>query len=696
MNLIIVESPTKARTLSRFLGRDYTIDPTMGHIVDLPKSKLGVDIEKNFEPDYVLVAKRKDTVAKIKTDAKKAKNIYLATDPDREGEAIAHHVANLINGEKGRVLKRIVFHEITESAVKHALENPRTVDLRLVDAQQARRVLDRLVGYKLSPLLWKKIRKGLSAGRVQSVAVRLVVEKEREIGAFKSGEYWEIFAEVKPPFARASEGQVVRNSFNVKLIKKDSNKIEVANGEQAKEVVSNLEKSSYEVSTVEKKEVVKRPPAPFTTSTMTQAAGRSMYWSAKKTMSVAQKLYEEGLITYHRTDSTNLSVEAIAQAREFIKNKYGQNFVPDSPRLYKTKSKLVQEAHEAIRPTQVSVLSTESQVVSMGNDAIRLYELIWRRFVACQMADSIFDETVINVEAKSDGGIYQMQARGQVMKFEGWKKVYEKTTDYGLKTTAQKKNVVDGSRWNVDEVVLPGVEEGEQLNLIKVTSEQKFTEPPPRYTEATLVKTLEKLGIGRPSTYAPTLTTIQDRQYVEKKEGKFYPTALGIAVNDFLVSYFEGVIDYNFTAQMEDNLDDIAKGEKQWVPVISDFWNPFSTQLEKVEKVAERVKVQVETTGKKCPLCKEGEQIVRVGRFGKFLACSRFPDCKWSAAYVETLQMKCPDCGKGNVVVKRTSKGKHFFGCSRYPKCKWASWRKPAAAGAMADGSGADKAQETT
>lgn len=662
MNLIIVESPTKARTLSRFLGKDYQIDPTMGHIMDLPKSKLGVDVDRNFEPDYVPVAKRKDVVSKIKSDAKGAEMIYLATDPDREGEAIAHHVAEILNGKSSK-LKRIVFHEITEDAVKHALENPRGVDARLVDAQQARRILDRLVGYKLSPLLWKKIRIGLSAGRVQSVTVRLVVEREREIKAFKPEEYWEIFCEVK------SEKKIV-NGFLIKLIKKNDEKIKVATAAQAKEVVGDLEKSNYAVKSIEKKEAAKRPPASYTTSTMTQVAGRSMFWSAKKTMSVAQKLYEEGLITYHRTDSTNLSEQAVSMVREYIGNKFGNNFVPVKPRFYKTKSKLAQEAHEAIRPTSIQVLSNNSEVLSLGSDAAKLYGLIWNRFTACQMADSIYDETVINVEASAADNNYILQARGQVMKFEGWKIVYGE-----IRNPKSEKAALPGAR--NEDVILPDVTEGENLDLNKVVSEQKFTEPPARYTEATLVKTLEKLGIGRPSTYAPTLSTIQDRQYVEKEEGKFKPTPLGVAVNDFLVDHFKDEVDYDFTAQMEDNLDSIAGGKREWVPVINDFWQPFSKKLEGVEEKAERVKIAVEKTGEKCPKCKEGDQVIRVGRFGKFLSCSRFPECNWSANYVEKLDMKCPGCGKGKVVVKKTSRGKRFYGCSRYPKCKWASWRKP-------------------
>jgi DNA topoisomerase I len=649
MDLIIVESPTKARTLGRFLGDKYIVDSTMGHIRDLPKSKLGVDVDHNFDPQYVDVPKKEETVKKIKADAKRADRVYLATDPDREGEAISYHVAEILNEGKKTETKfsRIVFHEITENAVKEALSHPRPIDIPLVDAQQARRVLDRLVGYKLSPLLWKKIRKGLSAGRVQSVAVRLIVEREREIEAFKAIEYWDISADVK-----AEKG-----NFTVKLVKIGDKKAVVSNGEESSKVVSDLEKAEYKILTVEKREAIRRPPAPFTTSTMTQSASRSLGWSAKKTMSVAQKLYEEGLITYHRTDSTNLAKEAITMVRNFIQNEYPEKFLPKEPRIYKTSSKVAQEAHEAIRPTHVNK-QPSAVGHEMGRDGEMLYGLIWRRFVACQLADCIFDETTVNVQAK-EGPNYSLQAKGLIMKFEGWRKVYGR------------------SLGEEGEVQLPDVNDGEALQLIKVNAAQMFTQPPARFTEATLVKTLEKLGIGRPSTYAPTLSTIQDRQYVEKIESKFQPTSLGIAVNDFLIKNFKDVFEYNFTAGMEDDLDKIAEGKKEWVPVIREFWKPFETKIELVDDRAERVKIEVEKTGKKCPTCGEGDEIIRVGKFGKFLSCSRFPDCKYTAPFIEEANIKCPDCKTGEVIIKKTKRGKRFFGCSNYPKCKWASWRKP-------------------
>lgn len=688
MNLIIVESPTKARTLTRFLGKEYQVDSTMGHIRDLPGSRIGIDIEKNFEPEYVLVEGKTKVVDGIKKLSKKSSRIYLATDPDREGEAIAWHISQLLSNEamrqlnKGspiaqspnRPIARIVFHEITEEAVRHAIENPRSIDTDLVHAQQARRILDRLVGYKLSPLLWKKVRRGLSAGRVQSVAVRLIVEREREIQAFKADEYWEVWVEVSkggevPKVSKAGSRRALDTSdafgtfdtFRIKLIEKDEEKAKIGNKETAGEIVSDLEKAEYGVTSINKREVHKSPYPPFTTSTMTQAAARTFFWSAKRTMSTAQKLYEEGLITYHRTDSTNLSQQALNMTRFFIKEKYGDSYLPERTRIYKTKSKVAQEAHEAIRPTQVQVLSNKEEVMGLGNDAKKLYELIWKRFVACQMAQAVYDETTVDVQAEGTSGVkkasvYLLRAGGQIIKFDGWKKLFPK---------------------GEEAVQLPEVSKGEKLQLIEVLPEQKFTEPLPRYNEASLIKTLEKLGIGRPSTYAPIIHTIQERKYVEKKEGRFYPTPVGESVNDFLIKYFPDIVDYGFTAHMEEDLDEIANGKKKWLPIISEFWAPFNKKLSEVEKSAQRVKIEFERTGKKCPQCGEGEQVIRVGKFGKFLSCSRFPECNWTSRYVETTGLRCPDCKEGDVIIKRTKRGKSFYGCSCYPACKFASWKKP-------------------
>lgn len=648
MNLLIVESPTKARTLSRFLGRDFDVEATTGHIKDLPKSKLGIDIEHDFKPDYIEVPKRKETIENIKKVAKKATKIYLATDPDREGEAISYHVEGIL--PKGKNFQRIVFHEITKEAVEEAIAHPRKVDKNLVDAQVSRRVLDRLVGYKLSPLLWKKVRRGLSAGRVQTVAVRLIVEKEREIEKFKAEEFWEIYADVRG-------GEV----FTVQLVKIGDKTAEVKNKAQADEIIADLKKADYKVFDVKNREVVKNPYPPFTTSTMQQAAARILGWTSKKTMSVAQSLYEEGLITYHRTDSLSLASQAVVKVRGFIAKEFGTNYLPDKPRAYKTSSKVAQEAHEAIRPTDVT--KTSAGTSRYEGEGRRLYELIWRRFVACQMSASVFDETVIDVAA----GKYLLHASGQIMKFNGWRKVMPVKLDPEAVAS------------------LPKVEKDQELKLVKVDGVQKFTQPPARFNEASLIKTLEKLGIGRPSTYAPIISVIQIRNYVEKKEGRFYPTPVGVAVNDFLIEHFPDVFDYEFTAKMEGELDDVANGTLPWVKTIKDFFEPFEKKLSGVEKNSKRVKIEVEKLGRKCPDCKIGELVIRTGRFGKFISCSRFPECKHTEKYVEKVGMKCPECKSGDVIIKKTGKGRNFFGCSRYPECKWASWRSPLTKAALAD-----------
>lgn len=638
MQLIIVESPTKAKTLNRFLGKDYQVEATMGHIKDLPKSQLGIDVKNDFKPDYVEMPKKLDVIKNLEKVSKKASVIYIATDPDREGEAIAAHVKEIVGASKS---KRITFHEITESAVEEAIKHPRAVDKNLVDAQIGRRVLDRLVGYELSPLLWKKVRRGLSAGRVQSVAVRLIVEKEKEIEKFKPEEYWEIFVDLKTKN---------KKDLTVQLIK-----LEVKDKKTADEVVASLNKSGYEVLDVKKREVNKSPYPPFTTSTMTQAGARLFGWSAKKTMRVAQNLYEEGLITYHRTDSTNIASIAITKVRDFIKKEYGEKYLPATPRFYKTTSKVAQEAHEAIRPTKPENKKEES----LGGDAAKLYTLIWKRFVACQMTPSISDSTTIDVVASTatKGTKYLLRASGQVLKFDGWRKVMPQAAD--------------------DEPILPEVGKGEKLDLVKVNPFQKFTLPPARYNEASLIKTLEKLGIGRPSTYAPIISTIQIRNYVEKKERQFFATPVGIAVTDFLTLNFPEVLDYKFTADMEDDLDKIANGEKPWQKEIKSFYTPFHKKLDDVTKNSKRVAIPVEKLGQKCPECKKGELVIRTGRFGKFISCSTFPDCKYTAKYVEKIDMKCPKCKTGDVIIKKTGKGRPFYGCSRYPDCDWASWKNP-------------------
>lgn len=622
MDLIIVESPTKAKTLTRFLGDGYKIVASMGHVRDLPEKKLGIDVKKDFLPEYVVSPKNKDKVAALQEAAKGADKIVLATDPDREGEAISWHIAALL---KNKNVSRITFHEITQSAIKEALTHPGVINMDLVDAQQARRILDRLVGYKLSPLLWRKIRRGLSAGRVQSVAVRLIVEREREVQAFKPVEYWELVAKFP--------------DFEAKL------KQELKNKDEVDAIVKTLEAAEFKVLDISTKEIKRSPYPPFTTSTLQQAASNLFGWSAKKTMQVAQNLYEAGFISYHRTDSTNLAVEAVNSVREYISKEFGQKYLPVDPRLYKTKSKVAQEAHEAIRPTNVSATT----VTEVDHDQKKLYELIWRKFVACQMNEAIYLQTGVDIGAND----YVFRANGNKVLFDGWQRLFdrEKTEE------------------------LPELSVGQVLKLLDLIPSQHFTEPPPRYNEASLIKILEEYGIGRPSTYAPIISTIQERQYVEKEDKKLIPTALGFAVSDFLLANFANIMDYKFTAGMEDELDEVANGRKKWAPVIHDFYDPFEKQLNLVQTTAERVKVETEATDEVCP--DDGAPlVVRIGKFGKFLACSKFPDCKFTKPFVKKIGVICPKCG-GDILVKRTKKKKTFYGCSNYPTCDFASWTKP-------------------
>ncbi|TSC88265.1 MAG: DNA topoisomerase I [Microgenomates group bacterium Gr01-1014_7] len=646
-NLVIVESPTKARTLQKYLGSEYQIEASMGHIRDLPKSELGVDIEHDFEPQYVIPRDKRKSVNELKKTAEAAKTLWLATDPDREGEAIAWHITQIL----GREGSRVVFHEITEDAIKEAFKNPREINLKLVDAQQARRVLDRLVGYKLSPLLWYKVKKGLSAGRVQSVALRLIVEREREVLAFKAVEYWIIEVELQAERVKR-EGE----SFTATLIEQNGKKLEIKNKEEADEHVKNLETADYIVSKITQKELRRYPYPPFTTSTLQQAAANRLGMSAKKTMMLAQNLYEHGLITYMRTDSFNISSQAIGMVRDYIARFLGKSYLPQAPRAYKSKSKNVQEAHEAIRATDVREKGEGLRGKGLNRDHQRLYELIWKRFVACQMSEAVVDQTVVDVAAAD----YTLRVTGSVIKFDGWLKLYGKDVD---------------EREDEKKQVLPELSENEVLKLLQLLPTQHFTEPPPRYNEASLIKKLEELGIGRPSTYAPTLSTIQDRFYVERKERKFFPTALGFAVCDFLVKNFPDVFDYSFTAQMENELDEIARGERQWRSTIASFYEPFEKKLEQTSKTAERVKVAVEVSDKKCPKCGK-DLVIRIGKFGKFLACSGFPDCKHTEALEEKVNAICPDDG-GDIVVRHTRRGKTFYGCKNWPGCKFASWTKP-------------------
>lgn len=668
--LIIVESPTKGKTISKFLGGAYDVEASFGHIRDLPKSKIGVDVENDFTPTYSIPTKAKEVIANLKAKAKHATEIILATDEDREGEAISWHLVQALGLENEKKLatgkldpriKRIVFHEITKTAIEHALKNPRGIDLNLVDAQQARRVLDRLVGYELSPFLWRKIRYGLSAGRVQSVAVRLVVEREREIEKFKTDEYWTIEATL----SKTKD----KHTFIAKLSKindKAVGKLDIGKETEAKEIIDSLKGASYTVSDITQKEVKRNPSPPFTTSTLQQEAARKLGYSAKQTMVIAQKLYEQGHITYMRTDSVNLAESALTQAKAVIASHFGSNYTVSEPRKFSTKSKGAQEAHEAIRPTDLSALAKDMSGIDAG--AKRLYDLIWKRTIACQMKEAILDHTAVDILAPGKGGEYTFRATGQVVKFDGFIRAYTEGKD------DDSEDEVEGK--------LPDLAKKDKLVLHSLDPKQHFTEPPPRFSDATLVKALEAHGVGRPSTYAPTLATIQERGYVTKEEKKYKPTEEGMLVTDLLVEHFPEIVDINFTSKIEEEFDDIAEGKLKWVPVIKEFYEPFKKHLKEKEASVEK---QVETSDTPCPHCSK-PMLIKYGRMGKFLACPEegskvtlpMPE---EAAQIKELEAKtkderCPICGKP-MDVKRGRFG-FFLGCSDYPTCKGISkiWNK--------------------
>lgn len=654
MKLVIVESPTKARTISGFLGDEYQIESSYGHVRDLPKSKLGIDVTNNFEPSYIIPVKARKRVSELKKMAAKASEIILASDEDREGEAIAWHIANILDIKNA---KRIVFHEITKSAINGALEHPRELDMNLVDAQQARRILDRLVGYELSPFLWRKFFRGLSAGRVQSVAVRLIADREKEIQAFKPEEYWSLSA-----FLNTKKEQ--NKVFEARLYKKDGkvlDKLEIKSKEESDKMLENLTGAEYKVAGVESKEARRLPGAPFTTSTLQQESSGKLGYSAKQTMMLAQQLYEAGYISYMRTDSVNLSQDSLSAAKTFIDSNFGKDYSLDEPRRFKNKAKGAQEAHEAIRPT-VPSRTPDSMKDSLDPKQYKVYDLIWRRFIACQMQPAVFDSTTADISAKS----FVFRANGSVLKFDGWLKIYPS---------------------KFTENILPVLSENETLNLKELKPEQHFTEPPPRYNEASLIKAMEEHGIGRPSTYAPTIATIQARNYVAKNEQRrFVPTETGNMVNDILVLHFPQIVDINFTAKMEEDLDRIAEGKAKWVPVIKEFYDPFHENLLKKEGEVEKKNME-EKTDEVCPNCGK-PMVIKQGRFGKFMACSGFPECKTAkpiknSASSREIGMKCPKCAEtspedqGEIVIKKTRKGRVFYGCSRYPKCDYASWKNP-------------------
>ncbi len=673
-DLVIVESPAKARTIERFLGKKYEAKASMGHVRDLPRRSMGVKVDDlSFEPTYDVPPDKRKVVAELAKASKSANVVYLATDPDREGEAISWHLIKAAKIDESKV-KRVVFHEITQCAVEEAFENPRDLDLHLVDAQQARRVLDRLVGYDLSPVLWRKVRRGLSAGRVQSVALRLIVDREREINAFVAEEYWSITAGLTKLPRNGKE-----QTFEAALRSVDGQRgrLKIPNGEEAQSIVSDLDGAIYRVATVKKKETRNRPAAPFITSTLQQEAWRKLRFTARRTMAVAQQLYEGvglgdqgsiGLITYMRTDSTNVSAAAIQETREYVGRKFGAEYVPDSPKRYTKKVRGAQEAHEAIRPTSIS-MEPDAVRKHLNRDQARMYELVWKRMVASQMADALLDSTTVDIETKSpkSNTEYSFRATGSVLKFPGFRALYMEDVD---EPSTEKSD---------ESARLPALDEGEALHCLSITPEQHFTQPPPRYTEATLVRALEEQGIGRPSTYAPTIATVIERDYVRKDGGRMVPTKLGTAVTGLLTAHFPDIMDVGFTARVEDELDDIASGQREWNPVLREFYGPFHEAVTEAVENAERVpRDQIdEETDEICEVCGR-PMVIKSGRFGRFLSCSGFPECKTSRPLLTRVGVSCPECA--NDLVERKGKGKggkRFYGCSDYPKCTFSVPQKP-------------------
>ena len=651
--LVIVESPAKANTIKKFLGGNTKVVASMGHIRDLPKSKLGVDIEHDFEPEYINIRGKGDLIKSLKKDAKQAKKVYIATDPDREGEAIAWHLAYILKDEKSKI-SRVTFNEITKNAVQKAIKEPRNIDMNVVDAQQARRVLDRIVGYKMSPLLWKKVKRGLSAGRVQSVAVKLIVDRENEIEGFKPEEYWNIYAKLKD--------EKTKKQFEARFYGKNGKKLEIHSKQETDEVLEGIKNAKYIVSEVKKGEKKRTPAPPFTTSTMQQEASRKLGFTLKKTMSVAQGLYEGvripekgtvGLITYMRTDSIRISDVARAAAKEYIVKNYGEKYYEN--RYYKT-NKEAQDAHEAIRPTYIDVNPEDIKDV-ITKDQYKLYKLIYNRFMASQMANAIYDTMAVNIKANE----YDFKANGQAIKFKGFMTLYVEGTD-------AKEVVEDG--------MLPELEEGNIEKLVELDPKQSFTEPPARYTEASLVKALEEKGIGRPSTYSPTITTILERRYIEKVQKQLMPTELGKIVNKLLTENFTDVINVEFTAKIENEFDEISEGKAEWKKMIRDFYGPFSIELDKVEKELEHVELVDEVSDVPCEKC--GRMMVyKYGKYGKFLACPGYPECKNAKPIIETIDVPCPKCG-GTVQVRKTKRRKNYYICENNPtSCDYISWNKP-------------------
>jgi len=661
--LVIVESPAKAKTVGRYLGKGYTVKASVGHVRDLLRSQLSVDVENNYKPKYRVPNEKSKTVKELKKIAEKVKDVYLATDPDREGEAIAWHLMEAAQIEP-ELTKRVVFHEITEPAIKEAFSHPREINMDLVDAQQARRILDRLVGYGISPILWEKVRSRLSAGRVQSVALRLVVEREREIDDFIPVEYWTIGAELKPAD--------LESTFIAKLVKIDDETPELQDENTVKPILIDMETAAYVITSVKRGERRRRPSAPFTTSTLQQDAARKLGFTAKRTMGLAQGLYEgrdvgeggtTGLITYMRTDSTNVSPVAQKEARDYVTGKYGVRFLPKNLPHYTKKAKGAQEAHEAIRPTSV-MRDPEKMKKYLEPAMFKLYRLIWQRFVASQMAAALYDTLKVEITGKTNEHQYLLRASGSSVKFPGFLAVYEESQSEVAKRAEEEI------------VSIPaGVKEGQKQELVRLIPEQHFTQPPPRYSEASLIQALEENGIGRPSTYAPTLSTIQGRGYVVRVDKRLEPTETGVLVNDLMVQYFPEIVDLNFTAHMEEDLDLIASGKAEWVHVVDEFYQPFSKKLERAQAEMPVTKSEPEPIGRECPNCGR-DLVIRYGRFGKFISCSGFPDCRYTEPFLEKIGVTCPQDG-GELVKRKTRKGRTFYGCVNYPECDFTSWKLP-------------------
>ncbi len=677
--LVIVESPAKARSVGQYLGKGYVVKASKGHVRDLLVSQLSVDVENNFEPKYRILNDKRDVVKELKSAANSASEVFLATDPDREGEAIAWHLLAATElEESGKSVRRVVFNEITRSAVQEAFSHPRDIDLNLVNAQQARRILDRLVGYNISPLLWEKVRNRLSAGRVQSIALRLIVDREREIEAFVAREYWTLDAKLRKSVHKT---KAEARPFIARLIKIGTQEAEFTTESDVSPHLSALRTSVFEVAEVKHGERQRKPSAPFTTSTLQQEASRRLGFSAGRTMAVAQQLYEGidigesevvGLITYMRTDSTNVSSQAQSEARQYIASRFGKTYVPQTPPNYKTRAKGAQEAHEAIRPTLVTREPAAIKAV-LSSDQFKLYTLIWQRFVASQMANAVYNTLRVDIGADQpavppDKRKYHLRVSGSTIKFPGFLALYEDARDEDAELDEDEGRI------------LPDLDAGDRLDLLELLPEQHFTQPPPRYTEASLVRTLEEFGIGRPSTYAPIVGVIQDREYVIKQNKRLIPTETGRVVNDLLAKHFPDVMDYNFTARMEDKLDEIAEGKREWRPMLSEFYTPFIRQLQVAQATIPSMQRE-ETIGRDCPVCGK-PLVIRYGRFGKFIGCSDYPNCKHTEPWLERLGIPCPVCAKthgGEIVERRSRKGRVFYGCSRYPDCEFTSWKRPIA-----------------